>query len=159
MLTSRVPAVIDYLVAAFTAAATLGAAADPVTVYDGPALSGATPQLVLWVGLDDPDAEGYTVAAETDSAWAALGAQARNEQITVHCVALAWSGDRIVKTARDQAFGIVGAVETLLRADVMLGGTLVSGQCQVIVGSLRQGQSDNGAVAQVPFRIDAFSRI
>ena len=37
--TSRVPATIDYLVAAFTAASTLGAASPPVAVYDGPFLT------------------------------------------------------------------------------------------------------------------------
>ena len=34
--TSRVPALIDYLVNAFTAAATIGAASPPVLVFDGP---------------------------------------------------------------------------------------------------------------------------
>ena len=39
MTTSRVPALIDYLVAEFTTAATLGAATPPVLVFDGQAVT------------------------------------------------------------------------------------------------------------------------
>jgi len=158
-LTSRVPAVIDYLVTAFTAASTLGAATPPVAVYDGPVVTEAPTQLVLWVGVDDPDSEEAPIGAESESEWGSLGALARNEQITVHCVAEAWSGDTDVKATRVAAYGIVSAVETLLRADVSLGGTLPSGWCEVTGMQLRQNNVAQGAVARVAFHINCRARI
>jgi len=158
-LTSRVPAVIDYLVTAFTAAATLGAATPPVAVYDGPVETDAPAQLVLWVGMDDPDSEEAPIGAESESEWGSLGALARNEQITVHCVAEAWSGPTDVATVRTSAFNIVAAVETLLRADVNLGGTLPSGWAEVTGMQLRQNNVSQGAVARVAFHIDCRARI
>ena len=158
-LTSRIPAVIDYLVTTFTAAATLGAATPPVAVYDGPVVTDAPSQLNLWVGMDDPDSEEAPIGAESESEWGALGALARNEQITVHCVAEAWSGPTDVAAIRTSAFGIVAAVETLLRADVSLGGTLPSGWCEVTGLQLRQNNVETGAVARVSFQINCRARI
>lgn len=157
-LTSRVPAVLDYLVAAFTAAATLGAATPPVAVYDGPVATDAPEQLTLWVGMDDPDSEDAPAAAESESQWAALGNLAQDEEITVYCVAEAWSGDTDVRTIRLAAYGIVAAVETLLRADATLGGTLPSGWCRVTGRRLRQNNVQTGAAARVAFRIDCWCR-
>lgn len=157
--TSRVPAVIDYLVTTFTAASTLGAATPPVAVYDGPVVTDAPAQLILWVGMDDPDSEEAPISAESESEWGSLGALARNEQITVHCVAEAWSGPDDVRAMRVAAFGIVAAVETLLRADVSLGGTLPSGWCEVTGMQLRQNNVTQGAVARVAFHINCRARI
>lgn len=157
--TSRVPAIIDYLVATFTAASTIGAATPPVAVYDGPVVTDAPAQLTLWVGVDDPDSEEAPIGAESESEWGSLGALARNEQITVHCVAEAWSGDIDVKTTRLAAYGIVAAVETILRADVNLGGTLPSGWCEVTGMQLRQNNVAQGAVARVAFHINCRARI
>jgi hypothetical protein len=158
-LTSRVPAVIDYLVTTFTAATTLGAAASPVSVYDGPVVTETPAQLTLWVGMDDPDSEEAPVGAESESQWAALGAMARDEEISVHCVAEAWSGDTDVKATRLAAYGIVAAVETLLRADASLGGVLPSGWCEVTRMQLRQNNVPQGAVARVAFQVVCRARI
>lgn len=158
-LTSRVPAVINYLVTLFTNDATLGAADPAVAVYDGPVVTDAPEQLILWVGMDDPDSEEAPIGAESESEWGSLGALARNEQITVHCVAEAWTGSTDVATARVSAFNIVAAVETLLRADVSLGGTLPSGWCEVTGMQLRQNNVQQGAVARVAFNINCRARI
>lgn len=157
--TSRVPATIDYLVAAFTAAATLGAANPPVAVYDGPVDTEAPDQLILWVGMDDPDSGEAPVAADSDTEWAALGALAQTEQFSIHCVAEAWGGSDDVRAIRLIVFGIVAAVEALLRADVSLGGTLPSGQARLTGSQLRQNNVKEGAVARVAFRIDCRARI
>ena len=158
-ITSRVPATLDYLVSTFQAAATLGAASPPVAVYDGPVLTEAPAQLVLWVGMDDPDSEEAPISAESDAQWAALGAQTQNEEFSIHCCAEAWSGDNDVRTVRLAAYGIVAAVETLIRADVNLGGTLPSGWARVTGSQLRQNNVSTGAVARVAFHIDCRARI
>ncbi len=112
-ITSRVPALIDYLVNLFTADATLGTAPAPgtVTVYDGPATTGLDPPLKLFVGLTDPDNKGIEPAADFTQSWAAIGRRGRNEQVTIHCVAEAWSGTDDIRTLRVAAYGIVAAVE------------------------------------------------
>lgn len=158
--TSRVPAVLDYLVAAFAGSATLGAhPTAPVAVYDGPVLTEAPSQLTLWVGMDDPDSAEAPVAADSESQWAALGNLAQDETISVHCVAEAWSGDTDVRAVRLAAFGIVAAAESLLRADATLGGTLPSGWCRVTGRQLRANNVEAGAVARVSFRVDCWCRI
>lgn len=151
---------LDYLTAAFTGSATLGAhPTAPVAVYDGPVLTEAPAQLALWVGTDDPDSPDALVAAESESTWAALGNLAQDETIAVHCAAEAWSGDTDVRTIRLAAFGIVSAVETLLRADATLGGTLPSGWCRVTGRQLRQNNVQAGSLARVAFRVDCWCRL
>lgn len=148
---SRVPSVLDYLVATFTAAATLGAATPPVTVYDGPATTEDAAQLVLWVGLDDPDADGAPLAAESTRQWAGLASQ--SESIVVYCAAEAWSGADSVSAYRVAAYGIVAAVETLVRADTTgFGGNGMAANPGVTGAQLRQNNA-SGAQARVTFQI------
>jgi len=157
MATSRVPATIDYLVSLFTSAATLGQATPPVAVYDGPVVTQAPAQLILFVGMDDPDTEDAPTSATGAQTWAGLGKQAKNEDITVNCVAEAWGGDTDIKQIRDAAYGIVAAAENLLRADVMLGGVFLFGGIPGTV--LRQNQTTSGAVARVTFPVEGQARI
>lgn len=165
MATSVVPAVIDYLYNTFTASSTLGGAAAPgtVVVYDGPVSSEATSPLTLWVGLDDPDATAATKAADSTSDWAGLGAQHRNESIVVYCCADAYTGLDDARTARVLAYQITAAVETIIRADGTLGGTVtVPGNASVSVMGLLQkntGGPSGGALARVTFAITAKARI
>ena len=101
-ITSRLPPLLDYLVALFTSAATLGQAPAPgtVTVFDGPATTELDPALCLWVGLPDPDNPAAETAADFTQTWAALGRLGRDETITIHCCAQAWSGVDDVRTVR-----------------------------------------------------------
>lgn len=116
--TSQVPAVIDWLVNAATVSTSLGAANPPVSVFDGPQPPAATQALeqVLWVGCDpmQPD----TVAADLVQSWPVMDhARTKDEDGTLVCAAQHWSGDPSVRTHRDGAFAIAGAVELLLRGD------------------------------------------
>jgi hypothetical protein len=162
--TSRVPAVLDYLVITFTASSVLAAVplgdARGVTVYDGPPTTALNAPLSLYVGLTDPDSEGGEVAADTAQAWAALGHQARNEQLTIHCVAEAWSGVDDIRTVRVAAYAITSAVEDIVRGDSTLGGTVtVPGNAAVTAMSLAQNNTDRGAIARISFEITAQARI
>jgi hypothetical protein len=149
---SRVPSVLDYLVALFAADPTLGTATPPVTVYDGPVTTEEAAQLVLWVGLDDPDAAAATLAADSNREWAGLGGQ--SEHIIVYCAAESWSGADNVSAERVRAYGIVGAVEALVRADATgFGGNSMVANPGVTAAQLHQNNTSRGAQARVTFQI------
>jgi hypothetical protein len=119
-ITSRIPALTDYLVNLFTTAATLGAAAAPVAVYDGPPTSAFDAPLKLYVGWTDPDDPNGESGAESTQEWASLGRRGRDEIVTIHCCAEGWGGNTggaDVKTMRTSCTGITAAVETLMQAD------------------------------------------
>ncbi len=157
--TSRVPDVIDYLVAAFTAAATLGAATPPVAVYDGPIATRAPEQLILWVGLRDPDSEEMETGAESTQEMVGQGGVHRNEHLTIPCAAESWSGGTDIRTERLAAYAIVAAVEDLLRRDASLGGLVLFVDPGVTDSELTQNNTNTGAIARVAFNITAKARI
>ena len=159
-VTSRVPALIDYLVALFTADATLGAASPPVTVYDGPATTGLDAPLKLFIGLSDPDNPGAEPAADSVQEWAAIGRLARSETTTIHCCAEAWAGTDDLKTVRVSATGIVAAVEAVMQADTtQFGGNALFPAPGVAGLALLQNNTDRGAIARVAFDLIFKSRI
>ena len=149
---SKAPALIDYLVNTFQNAATLGQATPAVTVYDGPPTTMLNAPLSLYVGLADPDSDQIQVAASFTQAREDLGSATRGETTVVNCVAEAWSGTDPLQPQRVAAFGIVAAVEALVRADNNMGGL---GQLYpgVTAGDLLQNNTAQGAIARVPFTI------
>jgi hypothetical protein len=150
-ITSRVPALMDYLVTLFTNAATLGQATPPVTVYDGPTTTGLDAPLKLFVGLADPDNDAAELGAESQQEWAAIGRMARNETVTIHCVAEAWAGTDAAQPIRAQVTGIVAAVEALMQADTtQFGGNVLFPDPGFTAGALSQN-NDNGFIARMTF--------
>jgi hypothetical protein len=159
-ITSRVPALLDYLVTLFTNDATLGAATPPVTVFDGPPTTELDPFLALYVGLSDPDNEAAEAAADSVQEWGGLGRLARNETTTIHCCAQAWAGTDDLKTVRVSAYGIVAAVEVLMQADsTQFGGNVLFPAPGIATGSLLQNNTNQGAIARVAFDLIFKSRI
>lgn len=159
-ITSRIPALIDYLFNLFTGAATLGQATPPVTVFDGPQTTELDPPLALYIGLPDPDNPAAETAAGFTQEWAALGRLGRNETITIHCCAQAWSGADDVRTVRLAVTGITSAVEVLLQADTtQFGGNVLYPMPGFASGSLSQNNTDRGAIARIPFDLIFRSRI
>lgn len=159
-VTSRVPALIDYLFNLFTSAATLGQATPPVTVYDGPATTALDAPLALWVGLTDPDSDAAQAAADFTQEWGAIGRLGRNETTAVHCCAQAWAGTDDLKTVRVAVTGIVAAVEVLMQSDsTQFGGNVLYPAPGLAAGSLVQNNTDRGAIARVPFDLIFRSRI
>jgi hypothetical protein len=152
---SRVPALIDWLVTAFTASPALGAATPPVAVYDGPVTTAAPAQLILWVGVQDPDSEGAAEAAVFEQARSDLGQAARDETSIIRCTAEAWPGTDDVRTARVAAFAITAAAETIIRADATnFGGNAALAAPGVTGGVLLQNNVQGvGAVARVTFDV------
>jgi hypothetical protein len=159
-ITSRVPALIDYLVALFTNAATLGQATPPVTVFDGPPTTELDALLKLYVGLTDPDNPAAEEAATFTQTWGAIGRLGRNETTTVHCCAEAWSGTDDMKTVRVSVTGLTAAVEAVLQSDsTQFGGNVLFPAPGFAAGSLVQNNTDRGAIARVPFDLIFQSRI
>ncbi len=159
-ITSRVPPLLDYLVTLFQAAATIGLATPPVTVFDGPQTTGLDPPLALWVGLPDPDNTAAETAADFTQTWAAMGRLGRDEIITIHCCAQAWSGVDDIKTVRLAVTGITSAVEVLMQADVtQFGGNVLYPAPGFASGSLTQNNTPDGVIARIPFDLTFKSRI
>lgn len=160
VITSRIPALISYLVTTFTNSALLGAATPPVTVYDGPAATALDAPLKLFVGLSDPDNQGAEPAADSTQEWGGLGRLARNEMITIHCCAEAWAGTDDMATVRTSATGIVAAVEQVMQSDsTQFGGNVLFPDPGITSIALLQNSTQQGAVARVTFDLTFKSRI
>jgi hypothetical protein len=158
--TSRIPALIDYLVTLFQGSALLGQATPPVTVYDGPATTGLDAPLKLFVGLHDPDSAAAEEAAGSQQAWAALGRLGRDETVTIHCCAEAWAGTDDLKTVRTSVTGIVAAVEQVMQADTtQFGGNALFPDPGITALVLMQNNGDRGAVARLAFDLVFKARI
>ena len=153
-VTSRVPALIDYLVNAFSNAATLGLATPPVTVFDGPAATANPALLALHVGVDDALSEGPPTSASSEQVGQGLGGQHRQEAITVHCAAVAWAGTGDMRTVRTSAFAILAAVEDLIRGNSDKFGGNAGAAVPLVSGvTLQQDDTAQGSFAQVAFSI------
>jgi len=160
--TSQVPAVIGYLIDTFTAAATLGAASPAVSIRCGPELSGDFSQFALFVGVDDPtliEQGSPPTGATSNQTWVGMGARTRDEDLSIYCTAEAWSGDTGIRAAMDAVYGIVAAVETLLLADVYMGGFALFEAPGSTGHTLKWQQGEGGLAAHVSFRIDAKARL
>jgi hypothetical protein len=158
-VTSRLPALIDYLVALFQGAATLGQATPKVAVYDGQVITDDPESLILWVGMSDPAIPDQQ-AADFAQEWGSLGRQGRNETVTIHCCAVAWGGGDSLAVQRVAVFGIVAAVETLMQADTTrFGGNVLYPAPGVAAGALTQLSTDRGPAARVAFDLIFKSRI
>ena len=158
-VTSRLPALIDYLIALFTNAATLGQATPKVAVYDGQVITADPESLILWVGMSDPSVPNQQAASFTQE-WAALGRRGRNETVTIHCCAVAWGGGDSLAVQRVAVFGIVAAVEALMQADsTQFGGNTLYPAPGMTAGALTQLATDRGPAARVAFDLTFKNRI
>lgn len=155
MANSRIPEAIDALVSRLQAASGLSDA----TVFDGPKLSGAAPQRMVFVGYDgsgDPDS-GFTVGT-ADQQWRGIGAKARRETPSIVCACVVNAGDRSVKSARDAVFELFGEVEGEIVAEPSLGLpppsiAVISSVVHTMVPTQR------GLQSRITFQIDLQTRI
>jgi hypothetical protein len=162
--TSRLPAVIDGLVAALRATSGYRdpeTAVSGIPVFDGPqyGISGdrvATWLCVGWSG--DPDApEDAGDAAQTI---AALGNRQREEIGTIKMRAVSSSGDRDMRARRDAAFAAMGTVEQLCRTTPQLGLDPAWMREAQIADRYRWRQHyDEGAVCELDFTVEYRARI
>jgi hypothetical protein len=152
--TTAIPALIDALVAQANTSL-----ADNILVLDGFGVTADPAEQYLFIGVDDVDSMDQAFSASAAQEWAHANYTARDEEGYVVCAAGAWNGDGDQKAARDDAFAIVNAMETALRANPSLG---VSTLLWTSVGTriaLSQNQSESGASAVVVFNVTYRARI
>lgn len=149
MATSSIPAAIDALVASLKGAAGLSG----VDVFDGEPTSAEHPDFVC-VGHDPLDPLNAVEGSQTP---ASLGNRAREESYDILCSLAARSGDKSMSTRRARALELFAAIETVVRSNVTLNGTVRTAQ----VGSytLVQEQTDQGPSAGLRFRIACSARL
>ncbi|MEU6702537.1 hypothetical protein [Streptomyces wuyuanensis] len=154
MLTSRVPAAVDALLAILRAAPAL----DGVDIIDGPPAVNLTERHRIYVGWQTDGVPAVTLTQDFNGA----GARTRDEDFTISCYAESRGGDKDMSARRLRVFELVGAVETALRATdatpeaPTLNGTVL--WAHVTAGDLTQSQ-DSGASAGVAFSVSCRARI
>jgi len=159
-ITSRIPALTDYLVTLFTTDVTLGAANPPVTVYDGPPTTELDPGLKLYIGWTDPDDTSGEAGSESQQEWAALGRRARSEVVIIHCCSEAWTGVDDIKAMRTAAAAITAAVETLMQADTsQFGGNVLYPMPGLTNVSTPQANTTKGSLVRQTFDLVFMCRI
>jgi hypothetical protein len=154
MVTSRVPAAVDALLAILRARPALA----DVEVVDGPSAVNLTNRRRLYVGWS-PTGDS---AVGLQQGFNAAGARTRDEAFTISCYAEARAGDKDMKARRDEVFALVGEVETALRATndaptaPTLNGTVL--WAHLTAGDLTQVQQE-GSLAGLAFTVTCQARI
>lgn len=164
MPTSAIPAALDGLFALCDAATATGQPLEGVTVYDGPPLESPSEELSLYLGHDEERgrAAGDIYGIEGTQEFLTMGGD-RKETFAIRCAASARSGNAGIKAERDRAFGVMAAVERLIRLHVTGSDTTLGGSVLVAhVGGdikLMQLQTTKGAYAKVTFYVQCLARI
>jgi len=154
MLTSRVPAAVDALLAILRAAPALA----EVRIVDGPESVNLTDRDRIHVGWQPGGEAAVALTQDFNGA----GARTRDEEFEISCYAESRSGDKDMAVRRSKAFELVGAVEEALRATnaaptaPTLGGAVL--WAHLTTGNLTQAQSE-GALAGVAFAVTCRARI
>lgn len=155
MVASRVPEVIDALVAVLTPALS-------VPVWDGPIVTGDYGDAV-YIGYDADPEGGEEQAADAQQAWAGIGAQARDEDSQITCAIVVLTGNAITswKGPRDTAYGLLNDVNDAIRstpAKASLGLSPPS-TAELWPGAYYQEDGPGGYQARLLFQINHKTRV
>jgi len=154
MMTSRVPAAVDALLAILRAASGLA----DVRIVDGPEAVNLTDLQRIHVGWQPTGDSAVSLEQEFNAA----GARTRNEAFSISCYAESRAGDRDMQARRTEVFALVGEVETALRASdaapmaPTLSGTVL--WAHLTTGDLTQVQAE-GSLAGLAFTVTCQARI
>lgn len=157
--TSVTPSIIDALFAQATSAL------PDVLVFDGYGLSDDPGPDILMIGVDDGRSTSAATSGTSSQSQATAGTpRSRDQNGSLNCWALSWTGNDAAKDARDRVYAIQAAVETILRADPQLGIPRPNGQVLVIqIGdetfSQDNSAEDGGWEALLAFTINFEARI
>lgn len=156
VVTTRVPDVLDALVSLFTAELPTTVVVDgPLSKNDGETY---TAPRRLFVGADTADPAQQAIAVTGVQSFRSDGARNRDEDAVVNCVAEGWTGDTVMKTARDYAATILDGVESVLRATAVAPSAPALGVAGVMYSELTvtdwvQAQTDRGAYCRIEFGV------
>lgn len=146
---SSVPATLNALVAAFTAAVDTSVTA----VGDGPVVTGSGKTEAIFVGFEDDAGQLPAVELESPQAYVANPSQ---ERFTVNC--LIRTRANTLTEARARAYALLADVITALNADPTLGGVVMG--ARIDSHHLTQQAAPKGVGVGVGFAIacDAWTR-
>jgi len=152
MTETRLPAAIDAVVTALTAAG--------LTVWDGPVITGDYAVACVYVGYDGDPSYEEERASSTQQTWAGLGAKRRDETNEIVCAAVTITGNDAPswKAARDSVYALVETVGQTLRADPSLGLSAPS-VAELWPGDYFQEAGPAGYQARVVFSINHKTRV
>lgn len=154
MMTSRVPAAVDALLAILRAAPGLA----QVAIVDGPPVVNLTSLQHLFVGWQPSAEAAVSLTQDFNSA----GARTRDEAFAINCYAESRSGDTDMQARRSEVFALVGEVETALRAtNAAPTAPTLSGAvlwAHLTAGDLTEVQAE-GSLAGLAFTVTCRARI
>jgi hypothetical protein len=119
--------------------------------------------LVL-IAVDDADETSYAHAVTGSQAWAQLGGKIRDETFSVHCVAVAWTGnadapgDVAALDIVDSVYALMKGITDAIVADPTLSGSVLTMK-GITSHSLRFVTDNSGLAAHIPFDIECMARI
>lgn len=142
-MTSAVDSVVTALVAGFAAAL------PGVEVADGPPVEAPGAVDLVFVGHDQsPDADSVITIGQE---WANLACTSRYETGEIPCCVLSQTGDTDIAARRARAMQLLAACEVRLRADLSLGGVVMTSQMTSAVA--HEYQNGDGSAVVVPFTV------
>lgn len=164
MATSAVFGAIDNLLSMCRAYAAIpGSPLENVNIFDGPVVleSEYVHPDSLFIGDTGDDAPSGSSQQDFGPYGRTTGS--RDENGTILCTAESTSGDTVISTRRARVKEIVGAVEDLVRQNVLatsdptLGGSVL--WCRITNQELRQSQTVDGALAEMLFVVAFRARL
>lgn len=152
MWASTVPGAITYMVSLLSS----GQLGSTVSVTDGPVVTSNTYREVVTVGYAGAEDDLSVEVTTSPEGWAT---SPDREQYAIRCAASVLRGDSGgMGLARTRAYELFGQIGGLISEDSTLGGLVMRAYLTDV--SLRQSQTQAGAVATVSFSIsiDAFTQ-
>jgi hypothetical protein len=144
---------LDALLAAWQADATLTAYGDRLLISDGPPITDRSREIELWVGATGLEAE-ETVITGTQN-WVTLNqATDRDEQLDITCAIWVANGSHDIKAARRLAIDVFNAAAAAVRGSDF-GLASVYDSTHVTDWQLHQGQFSSGVGAVLQFTVHA----
>ena len=121
--------------------------------------------LVL-VAVDDADETSYAHAVTGSQTWAQLGGKFRDEMFSVHCVAVAWTGNAddpstpnsAALATMDAVFALMKGITDAIVSDPTLTGSVLTTK-GISSSSMRWVTDTNGLAAHIPFDVECHARI
>lgn len=152
MSTSSIPTFIPAYLTLTRAAVPAG-----TPVFDVDGVTDGNADLVIYVGNDDEDADGYANnVIDGAQQWATTN-RTRDERYAVPCLLVVRNGDADMDAARVAAFATLATIEAACLVDPTVAGTALYVLHEVTrVDAI---QTAEGAVCRVAFRVNVRARI
>jgi len=144
MATSSIPAAIDGCITLLSASSALAG----VHITDGQPTTDVPLDFVA-IGYADEGGDSITGRQDPQT----LGNMRRSEIYSISCEISSWTGAATMKPVRDRAFYLMAAVETAIRADGTLAGSVAFADFGGSI-AVAQVQTVQGAVVTIKFTIE-----